>query len=162
VPFFVKWPARLPAGARVDAPVSHIDVFATAAAAAGAALPSDRVMDGVDLLPFAVGERTGDAHEALFWRSGGLRVVLADGWKLQVDDRQEKRWLFHLDADPTETTNLIESVPARAERLQALLDAHDAELGPRAFPVLVEAAIPIDRSLADPYQPDEEFAYWPN
>ena len=34
-----------------DAPVHHFDMYATAAAAAGAELPTDRVMDGVDLTP---------------------------------------------------------------------------------------------------------------
>ena len=32
----------------------------------------------------------------------------------------------------------------------------------RHFPVLIEGVIPIDRTLADPYVPGEEFAYWPN
>ena len=38
---------------------------------------------------------------------------------------------------------------------------HD-EVGPRAFPVLIEAPTPIDRTAADTYVPGEEFAYWPN
>jgi len=161
-PFFLKWPADLPGGTRVDTPVAHIDVFATAAAAAGVPLPSDREIDGVDLLPFAKGQRAGDAHEALFWRSGGLQVVLADGWKLQVDTRQQKRWLFDLASDPTELVNLADRHPDELRALQARLDAYNAEMGPRDFPVLVEAVVPIDRSIAAPYVPGEEFAYWPN
>ena len=35
-------------------------------------------------------------------------VALADGWKLQVDGRQDKRWLFDLNRDPTEQDNLID------------------------------------------------------
>jgi arylsulfatase A-like enzyme len=49
-PFFAKWPARITPGERFHAPVAHVDIFATAAAAAGASLPSDRVMDGADLV----------------------------------------------------------------------------------------------------------------
>jgi arylsulfatase A-like enzyme len=161
-PFFVKWPARLPAGGGVDTPVSHIDLFATAAAAAGVPLPRDRKIDGVDLLPFATASRTGPAHDALFWRSGGLSSVLADGWKLQVDRRQGKRWLFDLAADPTEQVNRIKQRPEIARALEEKLDAHNAELGPRTFPVLVEAAVPIDRTSAEPFVPGEEFTYWPN
>ena len=72
VPYFVKWPARLAAGQTFAAPVHGFDIFATAAAAAGAPLPSDRKIDGVDLLPFVRGERAGVPHRALFWRSGPL------------------------------------------------------------------------------------------
>jgi arylsulfatase A-like enzyme len=161
-PFFLKWPERIPGGSTSDTPVSHIDLFATAAAAAGTALPDDRQIDGVDLLPFATGERRGPAHDALYWRSGGLRMVMADGWKLQIDGRRDKRWLFDLVSDPTERDDRSAREPEIMSALEARLDAHDAELGPRHFPALVEAAIPIDRTLADPYVPGEEFAYWPN
>ena len=95
----------------------------TAVAAAGAEPPSDRVIDGVDLTPFATGKARGDAHDALFWRSGDLQVVMADGWKLQVDGRQDKRWLYQLDTDPTEQRNLAEAEPERVRELQDRLDA---------------------------------------
>ncbi|NRA98124.1 MAG: hypothetical protein HRU14_18170, partial [Planctomycetes bacterium] len=148
-PFFMKWPAVLPAGGTVDTPVSHIDVFSTAAAAAGAPLPGDRVIDGVDLIPYATGRAEGDAHDALFWRSGDLQVVMADGWKLQVDGRQDKRWLYQLDTDPTEQRNLAEAEPERVRELQDRLDAFNREVGPRHFPVLIENAVPIDRTRAE-------------
>jgi arylsulfatase A-like enzyme len=35
VPFFVKWPAGLPRGKIYSKPVAQVDIFATAAAAAG-------------------------------------------------------------------------------------------------------------------------------
>jgi len=161
-PFFMKWPAQFPAGTQVDTPVAHIDLFATAAAAAGIPIPEDRVIDGVDLIPFARGEGVGEAHDALFWRSGGLQLVLADGWKYQTDLRQDKRWLFDLTRDPTERNNRADEEPERVQALQARLDAFNADVGPRHFPALIEAPIPIDRTLADPYVPGEEWAYWPN
>jgi uncharacterized sulfatase len=51
VPFLARWPAQLPAGVTYEAPVHNFDMYATAAAAGSAQLPSDRVMDGVDLTP---------------------------------------------------------------------------------------------------------------
>ena len=89
-------------------------------------------------------------------------MVMAGGWKLHVDGRQNKRWLYNLTVDPTERTNLIDRSPEVANRLQALLDEHNKELGPRDFPVLIEGVIAIDRTIADPHVPGEEFAYWPN
>src|SRR5262249_57509361 len=55
VPFFIKWPGHVAAGSKFDRPVGHVDIFATAAAAAGAKAPQDRVIDGVDLVRVAAG-----------------------------------------------------------------------------------------------------------
>ena len=52
MPFLARWPAKLPAGETFDAPVHHVDIYATAAAAAAADMPADRIMDGVDLTPY--------------------------------------------------------------------------------------------------------------
>jgi arylsulfatase A-like enzyme len=162
MPFFVKWPRALPAGTESAAPVAGIDIFATAAAAAGAPLPADRVIDGVDLVPFATGKRSGRPHEALFWRSGHYRVVRAGDWKLQLSERPKRAWLFDLAEDPTERTNLADAEPARVAELTALLDAHDASQSAPLWPSLLEGAIRIDPPLGAPESPDDEFVYWAN
>jgi len=162
LPFFVKWPRVLPAGRENAAPVAGIDIFATAAAAAGAALPADRVIDGVDLVPFATGAKPGRPHEVLFWRSGHYRVVRAGDWKLQLSERPAKAWLFDLAQDPTERTNLAEAQPARVAELTALLDAHDATQAAPLWPSLLEAAIRIDPPLGAPESPADEYVYWAN
>jgi len=161
-PFFVKWPKRLPKDVENAAPVAGIDIFATAAAAAGAALPSDRVIDGVDLLPFANGQKSGRPHETLFWRSGHYRVVRAGDWKLQLSERPPKIWLFDLASDPTEHVNLAAAQPARVAELKALLEAHDAKQSAPLWPSLLEAAVRIDPPLNAPHTPDDEFVYWAN
>ena len=102
MPFFIKWPGHIEPGTRYDAPVGHLDILPTAAAAAGASLPQDRVIDGVDVLPFVQGTRDGVPHRTLFWREGYHQVVLDDGWKLIVTAVPEKKWLFNLRDDPTE------------------------------------------------------------
>jgi uncharacterized sulfatase len=162
VPFLARWPGRIAPGTVVDAPVHHFDLYATAAAAAGVPLPADRPMDGVDLLPFARGEATGAPHDALFWRQGHYRVVLADGWKLQVTERPGTTWLFDLRSDPTEQHNLAAAHPERVARMRALLDAHDRDQVEPAWPSLIEAPINVDRDLSQPDGPDDEFVYWPN
>jgi len=162
VPFFARWPGRIPAGTTYDAPVHHFDLFATAAAAADAPLPDDRAIDGVDLLPYVRGEREGPPHEALFWRSGHYRVVLADGWKLQVSERPDTTWLFDLERDPTEQVNVAARHPERVAALRRRLAAHDAGQVAPAWPSRVEAPVNIDKSLAVPDAPDDVYVYWPN
>ncbi len=161
-PFLMRWPAVLPAGAVYDRPVAHIDIFATAVGAVGAPLPADRRIDGVNLIPFVLGERTGDPHEALFWRSGHYRALRAGDWKLQVSERPAKTWLFDLKTDPTERTNLAERDPARVAALRALMDGTDSEMVTPAWPALLEGGIPIDHPMNVPDAPDDEFVYWPN
>jgi uncharacterized sulfatase len=162
VPFFAKWPARLPAGRTYDEPVHHFDLYATAAAAAGVPLPADRKMDGVDLVPYARGQAAGAPHSALFWRTGHYQVALADGWKLQVNQRIESPWLFDLRNDPTEQVNLAALEPERVAVLQRLLDAHNAEQLPPAWPSSLDAPVNIDKTLAVPDAPDDEYIYWVN
>jgi uncharacterized sulfatase len=158
----MKWPARITAGRAFAAPIHHVDIFATAAAAAGAALPSDRKIDGVDLLPYLSGTRQGDPHSALFWRQGHYQVVLAGAWKLQVAERPSKTWLFHMRDDPTEQRNLSEQHPDKVRELKALLAAHNAEQVPPAWPAVAEFPVSIDKTLVDAESADDEHVYWPN
>lgn len=65
VPFLVRWPGQVPAGTKSDALVSQIDLIATFSAAAGATLPEDAEIDGVDQLAEFTGEATEAARELL-------------------------------------------------------------------------------------------------
>jgi uncharacterized sulfatase len=51
VPLFMKWPARIAAGQAIDTPVAHIDLMPTLLAAVEQPLPTDREIDGENLLP---------------------------------------------------------------------------------------------------------------
>jgi arylsulfatase A-like enzyme len=164
-PFFMRWPAALPANVQVDEPVAHIDVFSTVAAAANLPLPADRTIDGIDLLPFARGNAPQDPasqRDALFWRSDHYQTVRSGGWKLQVNARVTEPWLYHLAEDPTEQLNLAARRPDKLAELMALLERQNETLGPPAWPSLVEGVIPVDRTQASPYEPGETYVYWPN
>jgi arylsulfatase A-like enzyme len=162
VPFFIKWPAHLTKGARFDKPVGHVDIFATAAAAAAAAVPKDRSMDSVDLLPFVTTRPQDAPHKTLYWRDGEYKVLLAAGWKLQTAERPKKVWLFNLAADPTEQKNLAEAMPDKVAELQSALASVDAEQVKPLWPTLLEAPVRIDRPAGTPAGKDEEYIYWAN
>jgi arylsulfatase A-like enzyme len=162
VPFFMRWPGTLPTGASVTAPVSHFDIFATVAAAAGQRLPADRAIDGVNLLPFITGQVSGRPHDLLFWRTDTYRAVRAGDWKLQVTQRPKKDWLHDLSADPTEKTNLASREPARLAAMKALLAAWDQGQRKPLWPSLGEGPIPIDKTLKAPQAADDEYVYYAN
>jgi len=162
-PIFVKWPAKIAAGTKVDTPVAHIDLMPTMAAAAGAALPQGVEIDGLNLLPLATGTGSIErVNDALFWQSGYLRVVRAGDWKLQVEGRRNKKWLYDLESDPTEQLNLADARPDKLVELQALLDEHAANSRGPLYPYTTEGPIAIDKTLADKIGPGDEVVYWPN
>ena len=165
VPFLARWLARLPAGETFDAPVHHFDMYATAAAAAGADLPTDRVMDGVDLTAYVTGIDTTQApHEYLFFRSGAAQAVRDERWKLMVsapEGQPRKEWLFDLTAEG-EWRDLLAEQPDVAVRLRQALDGHNAEQQPSRWPWVSTMAYNVDRDLSQEDEPDDEFAYWSN
>lgn len=163
VPLFVKWPGNIAPGTRVENPVAHIDVMPTMAAAAGASMPEGVPIDGQNLLPLAMGsgmlERPNDA---IFWQSGHYQVVRAGDWKLQVNERRKKKWLFDLKNDPTEQVNLAANQPAKLAELQALLTAHHKNRKPPLYASIIDSPIMVDKSLAERFTEGDEYIYWPN
>lgn len=162
VPYFARWPGRLPAGTQYPNPVSSLDLMPTIAAAAGAMLPGDRAIDGVNLLPFLTTAQTTVPHEVLFWRDGSYEMVIANGWKLQQAQRPAKTWLYHLDEDPTEQHNLADQQPEKVAELKALLTAHNAEMKPALWPSFIEMPVMVDKTLDQKEAADDEYVYWQN
>jgi len=109
VPFMVQWSGRLKAGSTYDKPVISLDILPTAAAAAGAELPSGRKLDGVNLLPYLSGEKKEPPHEALFWRSGKNHAARKGDWKLVK--MGDEIGLFDLASDIGEKKDLKAGKP---------------------------------------------------
>jgi uncharacterized sulfatase len=162
VPFLARWPGKIAPGTVVDGPVHHFDLYATAAAAAGATLPDDRIVDGVDLLPHATGMAGPVPHRELFWRSGASQSALVDGWKLNVSNPPGRRWLFDLRNDPTEQVDLADERPDKLAELQAALDRFNAEQAPPLWPSQASVPVNIDKDLSRPDEPDDVYIYWSN
>jgi arylsulfatase A-like enzyme len=127
VPYFVKWPAQLPAGKVYDQPVIQIDILPTALAAAGADISSEKSIDGVNLLPYLRDDDDGAPHDALYWRLGRQMAIRQGDWKLlrydaTVDGMRgqfTEPKLYNLAADIGESNDLIEEEPEKAAALQA-------------------------------------------
>jgi arylsulfatase A-like enzyme len=163
VPMFVSWPARIPAGTVIDTPVAHIDVTPTLAEAAGVGLPAGVEIDGRSLLALAEGVGgLARPDDALFWQSGYYRVVRAGDWKLQVDGKQGKSWLFDLGRDPAESTNLAASEPEKLAQLQALLDRHHENARAPLYASTSDIPVAIDKTGAEELTAGDEIVWWPN
>lgn len=117
VPFIARWPGRIEPG-RVSNEIVHVtDVFATLAKVAGAEIPADRPIDGMDQLPFLRGEQTKSAREGFpFFIKNELRALKWRDWKLhfywepEVNEgkgKLESPYLFNIIRDPKEETDVL-------------------------------------------------------
>lgn len=132
VPFVARWPGVIPAGAVSDRMSMNFDLFVTMVRLAGALPPSDRLIDGRDMLPLLKGGSQ-ELHETLYFYNMRRLVGLRQGpWKYYrryVTDNaafwplRQGPFLFNLESDPGESYSLLETYPERAERMAAQLDA---------------------------------------
>ena len=120
----------------------------------------------MDILPLATG--AGDENwdrETLFWQNGHYQVVRHGDWKLQVNDRVTdglQKWLYNLAVDPTEQNNLATRRPEKLKELSQLLAAHQAASRGPLFESIVEMPVMVDKTLAERFEPGDEYVYTPN
>jgi arylsulfatase A-like enzyme len=163
VPMFMRWPGHIAAGTQSTTRASHLDIFDTVAAVTGAKVPTDRPMDSTDILAGIIpGLPPSTRTVPLFWRSGNYRVVRDGDWKLQIDGRRGKMWLYDLAKDPTEQINLVDQQPARVAQLKAEIEAQNAHMAKPLWPGLIEAPVRIDVPLNAPWTKDQDYIYWTN
>ena len=132
VPMLIRWNGHLPAGRVFDPMVSSLDLFPTICAAAGIGNVGQLALDGVDLVPFINGTRSGKPHDALFWSNGPNQAIRRGDWKLVRS--KSHTWLFDVHADPGEKNNLNRSKPEVVEQLSRELDDWRSQMPAPAWP----------------------------
>jgi arylsulfatase A-like enzyme len=137
VPLLMRWPGRISAGQIVTDPVSSLDIFATATAAAGIDRFDIRQrLDGIDLMPYLRQGAASLPHRDFFWRRGALAAFRSGDWKIvRPAGRDGGIWqLYNLREDPTETTDRAAEEPRKLEELrrrwQALSDEMASPVAP--------------------------------
>jgi len=84
-PFIIRWPDHIPAG-RVSNEIVHIvDMYTTLARAAGAKVPTDRPIDGVDQTDFFLGKQENSNREGFpAYVADRLSAVKWRNWKIHL------------------------------------------------------------------------------
>lgn len=150
VPWIIRWPGRVPAGAESDALFVGTDLLPTIAAATGIALPAGVKLDGENVLPLWCGERKARQPRPFVWHfpyyhpeTGFERALPAIGiddfavsqtrphsairigdWKLVHFYEDSRDELYQLAHDPSEQRDLAAQQPAKTRELRAHLDEH--------------------------------------
>ena len=144
IPFMVRWPGKVAAGARSEATISLNDLLATCADILGAKLPAGAGPDSVSILPALLGKAEQPLREAIVYHSIEGRFAIRQGnWKLELcpgsggwskpGDPAAKAQglplvqLYDMAADIGETHNLQAEHPEVVARLTALLERYVAD-----------------------------------
>ena len=117
-PMMIRWPGRVAAGRVSNEIVAIVDFFPTLARIAGARVPDDRVIDGLDQTGLFLGETDSSARESVLVFSG--RTLLAVKWRrfkifLMGDDPgpRDRSWrrlwaplVYNVEQDPREEVDI--------------------------------------------------------
>lgn len=154
-PFILRWPGNVPAG-KVSNEIVHItDLFATLVHAAGAQVPNDRVIDGVDQMDFFTGKQAGSNREGFVaYVADRLSAVKWRNWKLHLIEQEQMfdppiplglPRLHNLLTDLREEHNIAIENTWALPPMMALVGRFKASL---------QQHPPIASGTPDPYLPD--------
>ena len=122
VPFIVKWPGKIPKGRVSNQMVHQLDVFPTIAQFAGATLPVDRTIDGIDQSQFFMGATDQSARESLVIYIGNtLFGAKWRNWKILLREMDEESYAIREMAYPS-VYNLIVDPKEEVPELNYLND----------------------------------------
>ncbi|MBJ25189.1 MAG: arylsulfatase [Flavobacteriaceae bacterium] len=151
VPMIMKWKNVIPASKVYNEITGIIDMAPTIAAAAGASMPDDRVIDGKNLFPYILDqENTKIPHEIYYHYAGTwLQAVRSGKWKLHFARPKvrpgrygesadwitnyagifKKDLLYNLETDIGETKNLVNEFPEIVQELKSMTMKAKEDIG---------------------------------
>lgn len=128
VPFTMQWPKRIKPGTIYDKPIIALDVFATVASAASAEKYIRNDIDGVDLLPYITGEKSGLPHKYLYWQNPDKDIDVVRDERYKYIRIKEDEYIFDLKNDISEETNIIDSSKPIYDRLKSQFKEWEKEM----------------------------------
>ena len=139
-PAIAWWPGHIKAGMVNHELACTMDLFTTSLKMAGADVPADRVIDGVDMAPILFG--TGPSHRDffLFYRGTTLyaarkgpfkaHFITRSGYGSDQPEAHDPPLLFNLQCDPSERFNVASSHPDILADISRAVAEHRAKLVP--------------------------------
>lgn len=129
VPFVVSWPAAIKGRQGFAGLSSSLDIFPTILEATQARNTLTKPLDGVSLLPYLTGKKTGNPHEYLFWRKDAAAAVRFNDYKLIRVEELGYR-LYNLGTDLGETQDLQTREAATFSTITQQLETWEAGTTP--------------------------------
>jgi arylsulfatase A-like enzyme len=156
VPCLVRWPGTVPGGRDSDEIVGSIDWVPTLARLAGADLPTDRTLDGIDVWPLLSGETEESSRDHFILsrqviRKGPWKFFLAGEHRESVPKNGTVQYdhprLFDLRTDVGERRDVHADHPEVVAELTRMLEDYKADLKANARPVGTTAEFDLSEDL---------------
>lgn len=112
-PLFVRWPAKIQAGKRVDTMAGAIDLLPTLCSLAGVPVRDTRPLDGMDLSAWLLSDALKHPDRCLFSVRRNQVSVRSQRFRLDAQNR-----LFDMSIDPGQTVDVANRHPATAAELR--------------------------------------------
>jgi arylsulfatase A-like enzyme len=134
-PALFWWPGTIPTGVVRDMG-STLDLLPTLARLAGAQLPRDLALDGMDISPALLGDGPSPREAMFFYR--GIRLfavrkgpfkahfITQTGYRGDKPKEHAPPLLFHLGHDPSEKFDVADQHPEVLARIRQLVEDHKA------------------------------------
>ena len=154
VPFAMRWPGKIEAGRVSDEIVHEMDLFPTVAQIAGGKVPEDRVIDGIDMSEFLLGQKEASGREGFVvymgneifgvkWRNWKLHFKEQTGWDGELREYTMPR-AYNLMNDPQERDNVLFPHTWVPKAALPQLEEHLGSL---------KKYLPVPSGASDPYEP---------
>ena len=98
-----------------------MDMLGTMVGVTGVEIAKDRPLDGVDLIPYLNGKKSGPPHDVLFWQMFDKdHSVIRSGNDKYIDlNKENKVELYDLSNDKEEQNDLVDSRPKKRQSCNA-------------------------------------------
>ena len=125
VPTIFWWPKKIAAGSSTNAITTTMDLLPTLATIGGAAVPTDRKIDGMNIWSALTEDGPGPRNEFYYFRGFNLQAVRQGPWKMHL----AKTELYNLDDDIGESNNVAIKNPAIIQKLRKMVADMGKDLG---------------------------------
>lgn len=142
VPFTMQWPAKIPAGTVYEKPVISLDIFSSVIAQTSSPVKLKNQLDGVNLIPYLIGENDELPHNYLYWRKfDQKKYAIRNGDEKLIIENENDEMLFDLKNDIGEQSNQSNDKKERVVQLNKDLRKWESEMQGPAFLGLLEDKI---------------------
>jgi arylsulfatase A len=139
-PAIARFPGRIPPGTVCTAVATTLDLLPTFAAMAGAQIPTDRILDGVNITGVLTGKQKTGKDTVYFYKGRELYAIRKGAWKAHfttvirpygpdvLTEKLDPPLLFNVEEDPSEKFDRATEHPEIIDEIMAIRQKHESGL----------------------------------
>jgi arylsulfatase A-like enzyme len=133
VPFVAQWNGVIKPNQVITSMASTMDLYTTIINLAKGKVPTDRIVDGKDIMPLLTNKAQSVSDELFYYHLSNLVAVRKGAWKLHIKGAKtgqinvtdlEQPLLYNLETDPSEQYDLSKDNPEVVKDLKAAIEKH--------------------------------------